>query len=422
LVQFPEQIAIEPRRRPIEAVVRPPGSKSFTNRALITAALATGVSRLYDPLEADDTLVMRNGLRSLGVSIDDNDDPWLVLGSGGALVPPVTPIDAGLSGTTARFLMAVAALVDGDVTITGQGRLLERPQTELIDALRASGIEITTTGQGLPATVHGRGFLAGGRMRVDPRRSSQFVTALLLVAPLARTRVELALTGPAVSRPYLLSTLEVMTAFGATVECDLDWFRVMPGGYRSAHYHIEADASAASYPLVAAAITGGVVGIEGIPATSSQPDLAIVGVLEAMGCSVRRMAHRLDLMGPTKLKPVDVDMNAAPDAVLALAVACLFADGSSRIRNIGNLRHKESDRLASLAVEIGRVGADARVEGDDLIVTPRTLHPATISTYDDHRMAMAFAVLGLRQPGIVIDRPSVVTKTWPRFFDMLGRL
>ncbi|HSL26801.1 MAG TPA: 3-phosphoshikimate 1-carboxyvinyltransferase [Acidimicrobiia bacterium] len=421
-MQYPDQLGIEPRRQPVEAVVRPPGSKSFTNRALVTAGLAAGVSHLHDPLEADDTGVMRNGLRDLGVSIDDNDDPWLVLGSGGALLPPIAPIDAGLSGTTARFLLAVASLVPGEVTVTGRGRLLERPHRELFDALRAAGVEVVSTDQRLPATVHGHGYLPGGKIRVDPTRSSQFVTALLLVAPLAQSQVEIALTGPAVSRSYLTSTLEVMAAFGAIVEEDEDWFRVAPGGYRSAHYHIEADASAAAYPLVAAAITGGTIGVEGIPATSTQPDLAIVGVLEAMGCSARRTAHRLDLMAPARLQPVDVDMNIAPDAVLALAVACLFADGSSRIRNVGNLRYKESDRLAALVTEISRVGASARVEGDDLVVIPGPLHPAIIDTYDDHRMAMAFAVLGLRQPGIVIDRPGVVTKTWPAFFDMLGQL
>lgn len=402
--------------------MRPPGSKSFTNRALVAASLATGVSRIHDALEADDTMVMRTGLRQLGVAIDDNDDPWLVLGTGGMLAVPPGPIDAGMSGTTARFLIAAAALVEGDVTISGQGRLLDRPQAELVDALGRAGVEATSTYGRLPVTVHGRGFLGGGRIPVDPTRSSQFVTALLLVAPMARDETELQLTGPAVSRPYIESTLEVMKAFGATVTASNGSFRVAPTGYRSAHYEVEADASAAAYPLVAAAITGGAITIEGIPSASTQPDLALVGVLEAMGCAVRRMPHRLDLIGPARLRAIDVDMNAAPDAVLALAVACLFADGPGRIRNVGNLRFKESDRLAALVREIERVGAQARVEGDDLIVTPGPLRPATLETYDDHRMAMAFAILGLRQEGIVIDRPGVVTKTWPRFFEMLSRL
>jgi 3-phosphoshikimate 1-carboxyvinyltransferase len=239
---------------------------------------------------------------------------------------------------------------------------------------------------------------------------------------MAEAPVELILTRPAVSRPYLTSTVEVMTAFGAEVADLGDRFLVEPTGYRAAHYEIEADASAAAYPLVAAAITGGVVGIEGIPATSTQPDLALVAVLESMGCSIKRMAHRLDLAGPPTLHPIDVDMNSAPDAVLALAVACMFAEGKSRIRNIGNLRLKESDRLAALETEVRRLGGFAQVEGDDLVIGPGSLHPAVVQTYDDHRMAMAMALVGLRLPGVSIEQPEVVTKTWPGYFEMLSQL
>ena len=174
--------------------------------------------------------------------------------------------------------------------------------------------------------------------------------------------------------------------------------------------------------MVAAAITAGSIGVEGIPATSTQPDLALVKVLESMGCTVRRMTHRLDLMGPPSLQPVDVDMNEAPDAVLALAVACLFAEGKSRIRNVGNLRLKESDRLAALKMEIRRLGGFAEVEGDDLLVGPGELRGAVVQTYDDHRMAMSMALIGLRVPGVVIEQPDVVAKTWPGYFDMLARL
>ncbi len=197
---------------------------------------------------------------------------------------------------------------------------------------------------------------------------------------------------------------------------------VEPTGYRAAHYYIEADASAAAYPLVAAAITAGSIGVEGIPAASTQPDLALVKVLESMGCTVRRMTHRLDLVGPPTLRPVDVDMNEAPDAVLALAVACVFAEGKSRIRNVGNLRLKESDRLAGLQTEIRRLGGFAEIEGDDLVVGPGELRGAVVQTYDDHRMAMSLALVGLRVPGVVIEEPGVVTKTWPGYFKMLARL
>ena len=422
-MDLPDQIAIRPLARPVSTVVRPPGSKSFTNRALVTAALAKGVSRLHDPLVADDTDAMVSGLRGFGISIDDNDDPWLVLGSGGDLIAPPHPVDARMSGTTARFLLAVAALARGGaVTITGRGRMLERPQEELIAALTDAGVKVESEGGHLPITVTGRGRLRGGSIAVDPSRSSQFVTALLLITPLAEGPVELGLTRSPVSRPYLTSTLEVMTAFGAEVDDRGDHFIINPTGYRATDYLIEADASAAAYPLVAAAITAGSIGVEGIPAGSTQPDLALVDVLESMGCTVRRTRHRLDLTGTPSLRPVDVDMNGAPDAVLALAVACLFAEGKSRIRNVGNLRLKESDRLSGLATELRRLGGFADVDGDDLVVGPGQLRGAVVETYDDHRMAMSLALVGLRQRGVIIDHPAVVTKTWPGYFKMLARL
>lgn len=407
----------------MEAVVRPPGSKSLTNRALVTAALARGgVSRLIGPLEADDTQAMRAGLGLFGVSIDDADDPWLVLGRGGELETPTDPIDAIESGTTARFLAALASLVTGKVEIIGQGRLPQRPFRELASALSSLGMEVQTRNGGLPMSITGKGELPGGSVVVDPSRSSQFVTALLLVAPMASRPLQIEMTGPPVSAPYLQSTVEVMTAFGAAVTQDGLVFRVANTGYRSSHFEIEADASAAAYPLVAAAITGGRVAIQGIPRGSIQPDLALVEVLAGMGCEVRRGESRLELAGPPQLEPVDVEMERAPDATLALAVACLFATGPSRIRRLGNLRLKESDRLLALAEELTRVGGEARVEDDDLIVTPGKLRGAKVDSHGDHRIAMSLALVGLRQSGIEIAEPEVVQKTWPRYFEMLGSL
>lgn len=421
-MEFPPQIEIRKRSHPVNAVVRPPGSKSITNRALVAAALASGVTKLSDPLEADDTDAMRLGLMALGTSIDDTDDPWLILGTSGRLALPTSPIDARLSGTTARFLTAVAALAPGDVTITGQGRMLERPMADLLNALEAAGITSDSDTGHLPVTVSGQGELSGGVIPVDPTRSSQFVSALLLIAPLARDNVRLNLIAAPVSGPYLTSTTEIMTKFGAQVLTAGDHFEIEPTGYRATRLEVEADASAAAYPLVAAAITGGTMGIMGIPEGSSQADLALLHVLESMGCAVKWDSRRVDLQGPDRLDPVDVDMNQAPDAVLALAVACLFAAGKSRIRNIGNLRMKESDRLEALRTEVNRVGGLALIDDDDLIIGPGELRPATIQTYDDHRMAMAFALIGLRQKGVVIDQPGCVEKTWPLYFEMLDRL
>ena len=413
-------VAVRTRIGPIAAVVRPPGSKSLTNRALVAAALARGVSRLSGPLEADDTEAMRQGLATLGVRIDDNDDPWLIVGTGGKL--EAGDIDARESGTTARFLAALAPLANGRVEINGRGRLPTRPFAELAAALSSVGIDARSH-DGLPFVVEGKGRFPGGSIIVDPSRSSQFVTALLLVAPLAEGPVKIELSSRPVSASYLQSTLEVMRAFGVQVEASERRFRVLPTGYVATNYEIEADASAAAYPLVAAAITGGIIGIEGIPATSTQPDLRLVDVLAEMGCQVKRSANRLDLSGPLKLQAVEANMERAPDGVLALAVACLFAEGTSRLRNLGTLRLKESNRLEGLVSEIRRVGGTSRVEGDDLLIEGgAALQPAAIDSHGDHRIAMSMALVGLRQPGITIEQPDVVEKTWPRYFSVLDRL
>ena len=421
---FPDVLEITAIGRPIDAVVRPPGSKSLTNRALVVASLASGgASRLEGGLEADDTVAMRDGLRAMGVLIDDVDDPWLVLGTGGELTMPAAPIDAGASGTTARFLTAMAALVPGVVTIDGTPRLRERPIGELVDALVSMGVNATSNDGTPPVTVQG-GNLGGGTVRVDASRSSQFLSSLLMVAPLAEAPTEFEVSGGVlVSRPYIRSTLEVMSAFGCDVDTDNNRYLVPNGGYRPTHYDIEADASAAAYPLIAAAILGGTVAVGGIPVFSTQADLRLLEVLAEMGCSVHRRSDHLLLAGPSRpLQGVDVDMSDAPDAALALAVACVFAERPSRIRGLSTLRLKETDRLAALERELRRIGADASVDGDSLLVVPRPLHGATIETYDDHRMAMSFAVAGLRLPGVRIVDPGCVTKTWPGFFTMLEAL
>lgn len=407
----------------MSGAVRPPGSKSLTNRALVTAALARpGVSRLYGVLDADDTRSMTAGLRRFGVLVDDNEDPWLVLGSGGDLHGAEEVVDARASGTTARFLTAVATLADGPSTIDGTERMRRRPIGPLADALAALGAEVSTAGGYPPVRVGGGSPLGGGRVRVDSTLSSQFASALLLVAPMAAAAVELVLGGPVVSRSYLRGTVEVMRAFGATVEVDGDRFSVQPTGYHKAHYTVEADASAAVYPAVAAAITGGSVVIEGIPPGSSQPDLAVIELLAAMGCTVAHTPEGLAVSNPGRLAALEADLSEAPDGALALAVAALFAAGPSRLSGLSTLRIKESDRLAALAAEIGRLGAGARVDGDTLEIRPGVLHPATIETYDDHRMAMAFALVGLVVPGVHISDPMVVSKTWPGYFAMLESL
>lgn len=416
----PDVYVADPVSGPVHAQVRPPGSKSATNRALVIASLAGGgVSRLWGALDADDTAVMRACLRSLGISIDDVDDPWLVLGSDGRLDVPSTVLDVGASGTTARFITAVAALVEGPVEVDGTERMRERPIGDLTAALAQLGVSVETDGGTPPVRLRGGG-IRGGHVRIDGSRSSQFVSALLMISPMLDAPAEITVEGGLVSHRYVDTTIEMMRAFGAEVESTGTGYTVAPTGYRKTHLEIEADASAAAYPLVAAAITGGTIGIEGIPESSTQPDLLLASVLGQMGCAVRHIGSQIELRGPASaLTPIDVDMADAPDASLALAVACLFADGESRIRGLSTLRLKETDRLEALENELSRVGAEASIDGDDLVIRPRRMHAARIETYDDHRMAMSFALVGLAVEGIEILDPGCVSKTWPGYFEML---
>lgn len=415
--------AVTPIDGPIDAVVRPPGSKSITNRALVLAALARpAASRLSQPLEADDSVAMRRSLRGLGVLIDDNDDPWLVLGTGGVLEPVEDHIDVGASGTTARFVTALATLARSGTRVDGVTRMRERPIGPLVDGLRGIGGVLEDTAGFPPIDVAGGG-LRGGVVEVDSRQSSQFASALLMVAPMAEEPVVVNLGGPVVSRPYIDGTIDLMRIFGADVTVVDDRFEVAPGGYRKAHLDIEADASAAVYPAVAVAIAGGTVAIEGIPDDSRQPDLAILTVLTEMGCTVVHRDHTISVTSPSDgLRPCDHDFSSAPDGAMAVAVACLFASGPSRLRGLSTLRLKETDRLAALESELSKLGAGVTIDGDSMFIDPGAITGGVIETYDDHRMAMSFALAGLRVPGVEIANPETVAKTWPGFFEMLAGL
>jgi len=425
--RWPAELAIPPRG-PLDATVRVPGSKSITNRAAVCAALAAGESTLEGALASDDTDAMRVALGALGVPIALAGDVWRVSGRDGRLAVPAAPLDARASGTTARFLTAAAVLADGPVVIDGSPRMRERPIEDLVATLRGLGAGVEVLGRGgcPPVRVAGGG-LPGGWAPIDARRSSQFVTAVLLAAPYARTDVVLEpVDGVVVSRPYVDLTLQVMAAFGA----EAGWqdggraLRVAAGRpYRARRFAIEPDASAAAYPFAAAAIAGGEVRVPGVPADSLQSDFRLLGILERMGCAVERRGDTVAVRGPAgPLRAVDVDMNDLPDAVLALAVVALFAEGTTRIRNVANLRIKETDRLAALEAELGKLGARARAGPDWLEIEPGPPRGAAIDTYDDHRMAMSFALAGLRIPGVVIRDPGCVAKTWPDYFDALARL
>lgn len=407
---------------PVSGTVRLPGSKSITNRALVVAALASGTTRLTGALLADDTEAMVDSLNRLGVPVSWDGTELVVEGSGGSPGSGEAALDVRGSGTTARFLTAAVTIRDGTVAIDGNRRMRQRPIGDLVRTLGELGAAVETLGERdrPPLRVTGRS-LAGGAAVLDASRSSQFASAVLLVAPYADRDVVLQLEGPVVSRPYIDQTLQVMTAFGARAGWDGDRKLIVEtGGYQARDFEIEGDASAAAYPLVAAALCGGTVQVGPLPADSVQADLRLLPILERMGATIERQGDGWAVTGrPHSLAAVTEDMNPAPDAVVALAVAALFADGGSRFDNIANLRIKESDRIDDLAAELEKLGGSVSTGPDHLAVAGGTLHPAVINPHDDHRLAMAFSLAGLRIPGVRVEDPDCVAKTWPEFFDVL---
>jgi 3-phosphoshikimate 1-carboxyvinyltransferase len=421
----PAARAIVPLEAPPDAVVAMPGSKSLTNRALVIAALADGRSRLTNALVADDTVLMVDALRALGFDVE-RDATGLTVdvgGRGGAIPAASADLFVGNAGTVARFLTALVCLGRGRYRLDGVPRMRQRPIADLVAALTALGAAVTTTGGALPVLVEARG-LRGGAASVRGEVSSQFVSALLLVAPYAERDVELVVDGRLVGASYVEMTLAAMAAAGVAVERDgLRCLRVAGGRrYRPREHPIEPDASGAAYFFAAAAITGGRVTVPGLGTGSWQGDARFPDVLEAMGCRVERRPEALTVEGTGRLRGVDVDLGAMSDQTITLAAIAPFAEGPTHIRGVGHIRHQESDRLAATATELRRMGQDVEEHADGLRIVPRPVRSAVIQTYDDHRIAMAFAVAGLRAPGIVIADPGCVAKTFPDFFERLERL
>lgn len=422
---YPAQICLTPVVDPVQASVRLPGSKSITNRALLLAALAEGQSRLRSPLHSEDTLVMAQALRELGIKVDETpEQDLLVTGGGGAFVAPDKALFVGNSGTTVRFLTAATCLtpLDTDVVLDGVARMRERPIRDLLGALLSLGVRAESiNGGGCPPVRVGGGGLPGGRCRLRGDVSSQYLSALLQVSPYAQSDVEIILVGDLISKPYVDITQSVMRAFG--VEMENDDFRVLRvragQRYQAQDFTVEADASNASYFLAAAAVTGGTVTLENLGMDSIQGDVRFVDVLAQMGCQVRSQAGQITVTGPERLTAIQINMEVMPDMAQTLAVVAAFANGPSHISGLSSLRVKETDRLQAVAKELPKLGVGIE-EGRDFwtIVPPPEgrLQGATIATYDDHRMAMAFAVAGLRIPGVVIDDPGCVVKTFPDFW------
>jgi len=414
---------IEPARSPVNAELTAVPSKSWTHRALVAAALADGRSRVDRPLDAADTRCTRRGIVSLGLRVEDDEGSWVVHGGGGR-IPGGARIDCEASGTTARFLSALAATGSRPSVLDGSPRLRERPMEELVTALGALGAFVSAPGGGLPLEAGGPG-LHGGSVTISGRRSSQFASALLLVGPALADGLELTVAPPRASFAYVLLTTRVLEQFGVIVRRTGDGtFAVAPQRVVPATLASEGDHSSASYAFLAAAVTGGRVRVAGLDADSFQPDARFSRDLATIGCVVRAEAAGITVEGGTPLSAFDWDLEDAPDLAPAAAVLALFCHGESRLRGVGNLRLKESDRLAALASGLARLGAAVRVEDDALTVRPPAAGAAgaSIDVAGDHRIAMAFAIAGLRVPGVVLSDATVVGKSYPGFWEDLERL
>jgi 3-phosphoshikimate 1-carboxyvinyltransferase len=409
-----------------------PGSKSITNRALLIAALAEGRSVLEGALVADDAAVMRSALVRLGARVDalgsrPGGEDLAIVGVAGRWPAPECTLDVALSGTALRFLTPAVSLGRGRFRLDGTERMRERPIEDQLATLRDLGVDARSElGNGCPPVVVAADGFPGGVAAVSGGQSSQFLSGLLLAAPYAREGVTLEVTGALQSKPFVDLTVALMEAFGVRVERDgYRHFHVPPGRYRSRRYAIEGDAMAAGYFWAAAALRGGRVTTRGLGAGSVQGDVALLDVLAALGCSVARETDAVRVEGPPPgaLRGGRFDLNACPDQAQTLAVLALGASAPVHIDNVWNLRIKETDRLRALAIELRRLGAQVEERVDGLSVEPLAgpPTPGVVATYGDHRMAMAFAVAGVRWGGVAIDDPGCVSKTYPGFWDDLRR-
>jgi 3-phosphoshikimate 1-carboxyvinyltransferase len=449
---YPETLEIVPLDKPARATIRVPGSKSITNRALILAALSDPEkgSELQGACQSEDTEIMIAALRDLSFSVraDWASSHIHVRRGPHARIIPATQAELflGNSGTSMRFLTALVALGHGRYRLDGVARMRERPIEDLLAALRQLGVKAySERHNGYPPVIVETSGLEGGPVRLKANLSSQFLSGLLMVAPLARQEVTIEIEGPLVSRPYVEMTLEMMEEFGVEIDLSVagapyrlqetmkDFGVRIPTNlgsqfqvpnvpwYAARSFNIESDASAASYFFATAAITHGHVIVPGLGNLSIQGDVDFVDILQQMGCQVVLAEDEAYVRGGA-LCGVDVDMNAISDCVMTLAAVACFAEGPTTIRNVAHIRHKETDRLHALATELQKVGAKVDEFPDGLRITPEPLHGAEIETYNDHRIAMSMTLIGLKVPGIVIRNPGCVAKTYPGFFEDLEKL
>ncbi|PWH16603.1 MAG: 3-phosphoshikimate 1-carboxyvinyltransferase [Anaerolineae bacterium] len=425
-------LPIHPILHPLSATVRVPGSKSLTNRALLIAALARGTTRLTNALFSDDSRYFARALQTLGfdVSLDEANGAMTVKGRAGEIPASQAELYIGNAGTAARFLSAFLTLGHGEYLLDGDPRMRERPIGDLVDALHQLGAEVVSlkahtsavVAPPLKITAHG---LPGGKTTLAGDISSQFLSALLMVAPYAHAPVEIELTTQLNSKPYVDMTLAVMRDFGVSVERHgYQWFKIVPQCYRALpEYSIESDASAASYFFAAPAVCGGQVRVENISRHSMQGDIAFLDVLEKMGCQVTATSSAITVACHSSLVGIEIDMRDIPDTAQTLAAIAPFATSPTHICGIASARVKETDRIAATCTELARLGVKVEEHADGMTIYPCDhFQPTTVQTYNDHRMAMAFSLIGLRIPGLTIANPDCVSKTFPNFFTVLNAL
>ncbi len=419
-----DSITIETCPNPVGASIAPPGSKSITNRALVCAALAEGTSVLTGALDSDDTRVMIDSLLKVGVKVeaDLKQNRLTVYGTGGKFTDPDEDLFIGNSGTTVRFLTAMLGFAGGNFRLDGVERMRERPIGPLVEALQGLGSKTTALSPGACPPVEIKSPpIAGGKVDVSGNISSQYLSGLLMAAAQAAGDVEFSIDGALISKPYVHMTIEVMKSFGVNCRADESLTHFSVGAdqkYSATNYDIEPDASAASYFWAAAAICGGTATVTGLSRDSLQGDVGFVDCLEKMGCSVDWGNNHISVTGPAK-RGIDIDMSNVSDTVQTLTSVALFVEGSTNIRNVAHNRVKETDRIGNLAIELRKFGVQVDERHDGLTVHPGPLKPAVIETYDDHRMAMSLALVGLKQEGVVITNPGCVSKTYPDYFSEL---
>ncbi|NOK63007.1 MAG: 3-phosphoshikimate 1-carboxyvinyltransferase [Chloroflexi bacterium AL-W] len=406
----------------LDATVDIPGSKSITNRALLVAALANSESTISGALFSEDTHWFSKCLGDLGIPITGDADQatFTIIGKGGAIPQPQADLFVGNAGTAARFITAMLALGHGTYRVDGIARMRERPMGELLTVLEQMGPQMSFENQPgcMPYVLHSNG-LNGGTIRMRAHQTSQQLSALLMVAPYAQHNTIINIDGELVSRSYIEITRRVMADFGVTFEQQGDQRFLIHAGqqYQPRTYHVEPDASNASYFFAAAAITRGRIRVKHLSGNSCQGDFGFVEVLAKMGCQIHTTEDYTEVVGPETLRGIEVDMNDISDTVQTLAAIAPFADAPVTIRNVAHIRVKETDRIHAVVTELQRLGVQVDEFQDGLRIYPSQPHPTSIQTYNDHRMAMAFAVLGLRVPGVVINDSDCTHKTFPTFFD-----